>query len=573
MTLASPPAAAPAPLVPALLGSPVGTEPVIPGFHPDPTVCRVGEWFYVASSSFELTPGVPIHRSRDLVTWELVGHALAEPAHLDLAGAAPSSGVLACTLRHHDGRFWLVTTNFADGGWQLITSAVDAAGPWRTPVRVAAPGIDPDLTWDDDGTCYLSLAGFGPGGPQGPVQQRVDPWTGSLLSERVALWRGTGGQFPEGPHLYRRGEHWYLLIAEGGTERGHAVTLARGPSPQGPWEPCPHGPLLTTRGTDHPVQNVGHADLVPLSGAFPGAEVDDWAIVFHGVRPRGSSPMFHVLGRETFASRVTWVDGWPVVTSPFVPQPQACSDVLPIGRDPRLPATWCVPSSWWRPEPTERGWLLRAETLPDGTQRSRFVGRRQQHASSRLTATLELTRPGGRGATRPGEEPRDGRRPAPASSAGVQARMDPHHTFSVLATTVSDDPAGSTLVRCVATIGGHEIELGRRTLSTTDPGTTDLGTTDLGTTDLSSTDPVTLVIETVDDDGPFHAPTTGPDVLRGLVVLDEQDVLLGELDGRYLSTEVAGGMVGRMLGLVAVSGSACATACSVTTTDRPERKV
>ena len=170
---------------------------------------------------------MPIFRSTDLRSWEQIGHALDRPSQLDVSKAGPSGGIFAPTLRHHDGRFWMITTNWADDGGQLLVHADDPAGPWSEPVRIpSAMGIDPDLAWDDDGTCLMSYAGFGPDGGEGIVQSAIDPLTGEVLTERRWLWAGTGGKFPEGPHLYRIGEWWYLLIAEGGTERGHAVTIA-----------------------------------------------------------------------------------------------------------------------------------------------------------------------------------------------------------------------------------------------------------------------------------------------------------------------------------------------------------
>jgi len=239
-----------------------------------------------------------------------------------------SGGIYAPTLRHHDGRFWLIVTNCSEGGGNLIVTATDPAGPWSDPVRIpSAMGIDPDLAWDEDGTCLMSYAGFGPEGGEGIVQSPIDPLTGEVLAERRWLWAGTGGKFPEGPHLYRIGEWWYLLIAEGGTERGHAVTIARSKSPQGPFESNPRNPLITHRGTDEPVQNTGHSDLVERPDG-------SWAIVYHGVRARGSSPEWHVLGRETFADEVVWEDGWPVLTGhvePALPPDRPVSESLDGG--------------------------------------------------------------------------------------------------------------------------------------------------------------------------------------------------------------------------------------------------
>ena len=162
-------------------------------------------------------------------------------------------------------------------------------------------GIDPDLAWDDDGNCWVHCSAGG----GGILRYRIDDRTGDVLDGPVLAWTGTGLQFPEAPHLFSRDDWWYLLIAEGGTERGHAVSIARAPSPIGPWESCPANPILSHRSTDHPVQNTGHGDLVE---AVDGS----WWMVLLGTRPRGITPGYHVLGRETFLVPVDWVDGWPV---------------------------------------------------------------------------------------------------------------------------------------------------------------------------------------------------------------------------------------------------------------------
>lgn len=254
------------------------SHPVIPGFHPDPSVCRVGDDYYLACSSFEYVPGVPLFHSRDLVHWRQIGNVLDRPAQLRLPWDTPSSaGIYAPTLRHHDGRFWLIVTNVSSGGGNLLVSATDPAGPWSDPVPLpGVPGIDPDLAWDEDGACWVTVAGIS--------QVRIDPYTGETIGEPRPLWSGTpGAKAPEAPHLHHVGDHWYLLIAEGGTERGHAVSVARGPAPTGPFEPCPANPVLTHRSTDDPVQNTGHADLVQ-------APDGTWWMVFLGVRPRGGTP-------------------------------------------------------------------------------------------------------------------------------------------------------------------------------------------------------------------------------------------------------------------------------------------
>lgn len=281
-------------------------EPVLPGFFPDPSICAADGTYYLVSSTFEYLPGVPIHSSTDLVHWEPVGHVHHTREQLDLRGAPSGAGTFAPTIRFHDGELWAVTTDIGTvGEGQLLSRATDPRGPWSIPVRVpGTAGIDPDLFWDEDGTCHLTWSGF-LDGAHGILSRPIDPRTGEVLGEIRRMWQGTGLAHPEGPHLYRVGGYYYCLLAEGGTERGHCVTIARATSLDGPWESAPGNPVLTHRSTAHPVQNTGHADLVELADG-------SWAMVHLGVRPRGRTPQFHVNGRETFVVGIDWVDGWPV---------------------------------------------------------------------------------------------------------------------------------------------------------------------------------------------------------------------------------------------------------------------
>ena len=476
-------------------------RPVIPGFHPDPTVCRVGDTCYLATSSFEYGPGVPVFRSVDLRAWEQIGHALPTAAHVDLHAAAASSGVLAPTLRHHDGRFWLVTTNLADDGGQLVVWATDPAGPWSAPTRFPTlTGIDPDLAWDDDGVCHLTFAGFGPRGPEGIVQVTVDLERGAVLSERRHLWSGTGAKFPEAPHLYRVGSWWYLLIAEGGTERGHAVSVARGPSISGPFESFCGNPLLTRRGTDAPVQSTGHADLVERPDG-------SWAAVYHGVRARGSSPEWHVLGREIYADDVTWRDGWPNFGRHL--EPAAGPDVVVSEDldDPVLPLSWVAPAGFPADVMTREadGWRVTRH----GAEPT-FVGRRQQalHASLRAEVTVDE-----------------------GSTGGLALRVDAAHQIAV--------ECSGGVARAVLTVGAVSSVLGERDL-------------------VGPTGSAELEIRVLPADGLWWSTARGPNRVEVGVREGGAFVVLGSVDGRYLSTEVAGGMTGRMLGVLVSAGSVVA---------------
>ncbi|MEU1804131.1 glycoside hydrolase family 43 protein [Streptomyces sp. NPDC019937] len=479
-------------------------NPVLPGFHPDPSICRVGADYYLACSSFEYFPGVPLFHSRDLVHWTQIGNALDRPSQLRLPPDAPSSGgIYAPTLRHHDGRFWLITTNVNDGGHLLVT-ATDPAGPWSDPVRLAGvPGIDPDLAWDDEGNCWCTYAGV--------EQVRIDPRTGQSFGPPRRLWSGTdGAKAPEAPHLYRIGGYWYLLIAEGGTERCHGVSIARGRTPNGPFEPCPDNPILTHRGTDHPIQNTGHADLVR-------APDGSWWMVLLGVRPGGGTPGWHVLGRETFLAPVSWVDGWPVVGElslvlPAPPWPLRPGAVVPVRDDfdpGDLAPCWVSP----RRRPAENcttneraGWLtLRALGSSLGDPDVMFVGRRQQHLSCRVRTLID---------------PAEGR-------GGLAVRLDEQHHYAI--------EAASGEVCVLVRIGPLHTVVASRPVP--------VGPLILGIE--------VAAVQIVND------ARTGPDTLSlGFEGPDGTFVELATLDGRYLSTEVAGGFTGRVMGMYASAGAA-----------------
>lgn len=178
-------------------------NPVISGFHPDPSVCRVGDDYYLVCSSFEYFPGLPLFHSKDLVHWEQIGNVLDRPGQLPLPlpGAKASGGLYAPTIRHHDGRYWVISTN-VDGGGNFVVSAERSEGPWSDPVWIDLPGIDPDLAWEEDGTCWCAFSG-----PEGGIGiARIDPVGGDVLEGPFTTWSGSGLKYPEAPHLYRIGD-------------------------------------------------------------------------------------------------------------------------------------------------------------------------------------------------------------------------------------------------------------------------------------------------------------------------------------------------------------------------------
>lgn len=487
-------------------------NPVIGGFHPDPSACRVGEDYYLVCSSFEYVPGVPLFHSRDLVHWRQIGNVLDRPGQLELPDDVPASaGIYAPTLRHHDGRFYMITTKVGAGG-NFLVSSDRPEGPWSDPVWIDLPGIDPDLAWDEDGSCWCAVSGV--------RVARIDPAKGKVLEGPLPVWSGAGMQHPEAPHLYRVGDWWYLMLAEGGTAHGHSVSIARARSPRGPFEPAPRNPVLSHRSTDLPIQCTGHADLVEATDGT-------WWMLLLGTRPRGWFPQFHVLGRETFLTPVEWVDGWPRV-GPVLERHPAPAAWHPFEPEPvrddfdavRLAPHWISPHrrpehSWSLTDRPGRLTLTATGDSLDGPGHT-FVGRRQQHPDCRVAARLD-----------PG-----------TARAGLSVRIDEAHHYDL------EVARGEASV--IARIGPVRQCLARRPVP---PG------------------PVTLAVEVRTE--PVVPPTVtsagqeapgiragGPDTLVFSLGEGGDGDPLAELDGRYLSTEVAGGFTGRVIGMYVTEGSA-----------------
>lgn len=288
-------------------------NPILPGFYPDPSICRVEEDYYLVTSTFSYFPAVPIFHSRDLVHWEQIGNILDRRSQIDLTGIRHSEGIFAPTLRYNNGTFYMITTNVGHGGNFIVTSE-NPAGPWSDPYFIeGAEGIDPSLFFDDDGKCYYTgtkdrREGAAYYGDNEIWLQELDLSTMKLVGESYALWHSAlrDAEWPEGPHLYKKDGIYYLLIAEGGTGYEHAVTIASSDSLTKPFRGYKGNPILTHRhlGHNYPIVNVGHADLVET-------QKGEWYMVTLASRPYGG--YYRNLGRETFLVPVAWEDGWPVV--------------------------------------------------------------------------------------------------------------------------------------------------------------------------------------------------------------------------------------------------------------------
>ena len=298
-------------------------NPILRGFNPDPSVVRVGDDYFIATSTFEWFPGVQIHHSRDLVNWRLLTRPLRRASQLNMLGAPDSCGVWAPDLTYADGRFYLVYTDVKRYGrttvggasgaslrdfHNFLVTATDLEGDWSDPVYLNSSGFDPSLFHDDDGKKYLlnMLWDHRPGQNRfaGIVMQEFSPAEQRLVGERRVIFSGTPLGLTEGPHVYKRGGYYHLLTAEGGTSWGHAVTMARARTIDGPYELHPDVHVLSARHRpDVVLQRAGHADLVDTPDGCT-------YMVYLCGRPvpnRGRC----TLGRETAIQKMVWgEDGW-----------------------------------------------------------------------------------------------------------------------------------------------------------------------------------------------------------------------------------------------------------------------
>ncbi len=278
-------------------------NPIISGFYPDPSICSANGRFYLVTSSFQYFPGVPLFESTDLVNWKQIGHVLTRESQVMLDRVRSSGGVFAPTIRYHDGRFYMITNNNSTNkNFYVYTD--DIYGEWSEPIEIDMNGIDPSLLFDE-GHVYALTNGQDDDGNWGIVQCEIDIETGAKLGETKCLWKGSGGRYIESPHMYRVGDYYYLMIAEGGTEYGHMVTYARSASPWGPFTDYAKNPVLTNRNkAPFLIQGIGHGDLIQNTDGH-------WYMVTLGFRQIGTWEPYHNLGREVYLTPVQFdPDGW-----------------------------------------------------------------------------------------------------------------------------------------------------------------------------------------------------------------------------------------------------------------------
>lgn len=494
-------------------------NPILPGFYPDPSICRVGDDYYLVTSTFEYFPGLPIFHSRDLVHWRQIGHALNRPSQLPLQEVHASCGLYAPTIRFSNGVFYIINTLIAgkaESG-NFIVTATNPAGPWSEPYWLTdATGIDPSLFFDDDGRVwYVGNRGAEPSLYEGHTEIwlcELDIQNMRLIGEVTVLWDGAlkNAIWAEAPHLYKIDGRYYLMIAEGGTAHDHAVTIARSDSVTGPYMGNPRNPILTHRhlGLTYPIVGTGHADLVQT-------QAGEWWMVCLAMRPYDG--YFYNLGRETFLTPVRWEEGWPVVSpgtgrvESSYPLPNLPEQIwpTPAPRDdfdaPQLDLCW----SFLRTPPAEPfyslserpGFLrlqLRPETLSTLSNPS-FVGRRQQHIHFSASTMFEFT-------------------PQSADEcAGLVLIQNDRFHFRFVA-TLSD----SITARLTKRADGQDEVLAETAIA---PGK------------------VTLKVTAHEQSYNFYTSSDGK----------TWQPLAENIDGRILSTPVAGGFVGTMIALYASS--------------------
>ncbi|MEM1235553.1 MAG: glycoside hydrolase family 43 protein [Pseudomonadota bacterium] len=389
-------------------------NPILPGFNPDPSICRVGEDYYIATSTFEWYPGVQIHHSRDLVNWTLVSRPLNRAALLDMRGNPDSGGIWAPCLSYADGQFWLVYTDVKrlDGSFKdahnYITACPTIGGEWCDPWYVNSHGFDPSLFHDDDGRKWFmnvqwNHRGAGTGG--NPAHDSFDgillqEWSpeGGLTGPIRNIYPGTSRGLTEAPHIFKRNGWYYLTTAEGGTGYDHAVSLARSRDIWGPYEDHPDLHVLCAADTDNPIQRTGHGQYVDTPDG------SHWHTFLMG-RPITNAQgegRFCPLGRETGIERCVWRDDWLYLEQggmlartevPFDTDPSPFAPVVHEGFPPELPLEF----QWLRTPYPERLFRLENEELVMTGRESlgswfeqSLVARRQEHHSYAAETRVDM---------------------------------------------------------------------------------------------------------------------------------------------------------------------------------------
>ena len=474
-------------------------NPVISGFYPDPSICKWGDTYYLVCSSFHYFPGVPLFESKDLINWEQIGHVLTKESQLSLVGAGNAGGIYAPTIRCHNGRFYMTTTHVARNHFYVWTDEI--YGEWSDPIWVDQEGIDPSLYFEGD-TVYFMSNGHDEHGKAAVLQCEIEIETGEKLTPVRVIWHGAGGRYLEAPHLYLIDGTYYLVASEGGTEYGHMVIYARGATPYGPFENYPKNPVLTNRNLGgYQIQGSGHGDLIQDRMGY-------WWMVHLAFRQIGRYQMYHHLGREVCLIPITFCeDGWfQTDTDGITPSIVQTDRLLSSFQQKKLPIYTFAQDNWQKEwnyirNPQLENYrfsqgsleLLATDiTLNDETYSPTFLGLRQREMYGSVAVTLEVDE----------------------QEAGITLYMNESHHYDF---AIIHDKGEKVLVKrrrigdmeyiqqCTRIVGGH----------------------------------VRLIITFTNENYFFSAQTS----------LEHFD--FGFANVKYLSTEVADGFTGVMIGLYA----------------------
>ena len=399
------------------------SNPILAGFYPDPSICRVESDYYLVTSTFAYFPGIPIFHSTDLVNWNLIGHVMDRPEQMNLDGLGVSRGIFAPAIRYNNGMFY-VTCTLVDAGGNFIVTSKNPAGLYSNPVWIPQiNGIDPSMFFDENGKAYIIYNSIAPDdkplydGHRTIRMYEFDIENLKVIGEEILLIDGGAdiSKEPiwiEAPHIFQKDGYYYLIAAEGGTAEQHSEVVFRSKNVDSPYVPYENNPILTQRHLDSkrkdPITSTGHADFVQT-------ETGEWWAVFLGCRPYPPvEENYYNTGRETFLAPVRWIDGWPIINPdfdevqyhyPFPIEPITESRSIPYSgnfkiRDDfdndTLDLHWVflrTPHQKWYDLTRQKSCLtleLRPETCADRTNPS-FLGRRQQHARGYASASLRFT--------------------------------------------------------------------------------------------------------------------------------------------------------------------------------------
>jgi len=398
------------------------TNPILAGFYPDPSICRVGNNYYMVNSTFSYFPGIPVFHSKDLVNWKLIGHVMDRPEQMDLTGLGVSRGIFAPAIRFNKGIFY-VTCTLVDAGGNFIVTSASPEGPWSNPVWIPKiNGIDPSMFFDDNGKAYIIYNSVAPDnkplydGHRTIRMYEFDVENLKVVGEEKVLVNGgvdlsKKPVWIEGPHIFKVNDYYYLIAAEGGTGDQHSEVVFRSDNVDGSYVPYEKNPILTQRHLDpdrkNPITSTGHADLIQT-------ENGDWLAVFLGCRPYSmSGDGFYNTGRETFLAPVKWIDGWPIINPDYEEVQYEYSYPLESEKDlaerpysgnfemqdefdeDQLNINWMflrTPHEKWYSLEERKGFLslqLIPETCSEKMNPA-FLGHRQQHLNCSATTAIDF---------------------------------------------------------------------------------------------------------------------------------------------------------------------------------------